>query len=107
MSDKESKYDYPVSKFNPLLTTNSSQPFSLDLLSDGTTTHAELTIGYETYVGSGQFVMKQLGYGESKRRKGEARNPELGKLIAVYRALADAKARFELELAVKAPWFRP
>jgi hypothetical protein len=67
--------------------------YNIVVLSDGSTTAAEITA-------KGPFgAPLAIGKGESRRRKGDPRNPAVGELLALARTFEDAgrNARKELE----------
>lgn len=67
--------------------------YNIVLLTDGTTTEAEITA-------KGPFgAALAIGRGKSRRRKGDPRNPAVGELITLARAFENAAANAREELA--------
>ena len=69
------------------LGTNYADDFKLVIVSDGTTTTAQLLIRDATDPFSPYF---SIGAGTAKRRKGETRNFRLGQQLAAVRAMKAA-----------------
>lgn len=71
---------------NQFMQTSPPDAYHVAVVADGTTTRV-------TIEAMGQFgEMHEIAYGESKRRKGDARNPALGQLLAFRRAFAQLLA---------------
>lgn len=68
--------------------SNAVENWTFQIVSDGTATVAAL---YASDAASGTFAL--YAKGESRRRKGEARNPELGSALAAQRAFEAAARR--------------
>lgn len=67
--------------------------YDITVLSDGSTTAAEITA-------KGPFgAPLAIGKGESRRRKGDPRNPAVGELLALARTFEDAGRNARKELA--------
>jgi hypothetical protein len=67
--------------------------YRLTLLSDGSTTQAEVTA-------KGPFgAPLAIGKGQSRRRKGDTRNDGVGELLALARTFEDAAKNARAELA--------
>lgn len=67
--------------------------YNITVLSDGKTTAAEITA-------KGPFgAPLAIGKGQSRRRKGDPRNPAVGELLALARTFEDAGKNARRELA--------
>ncbi|MFF8831310.1 hypothetical protein [Streptomyces sp. NPDC015131] len=75
---------------NPYLRTFPPERFSIDMVSDGTSTLVEIVDN-----AYGALVPSVIGVGRSKRRKKDARNDVLGQALAMQRAFLDAAERLQ------------
>ena len=67
--------------------------YRITVVSDGKTTQAEITA-------KGPFgAPLAIGHGESRRRKGDQRRPDVGELLALARTFEDAGRNARKELA--------
>lgn len=82
-----------MSRSKTLLTIVDPDCYKVVVLSDGTTTTAEVIATDHRAFGSS--VSYQVGLGTARRRKGDPRDPDLGARLAIARAFRDAAEHVE------------
>lgn len=78
---------------NPEVQANFSQKVAVQIVTDGTSTRAELLV--ENHAG----VMEPVGTGVARRRRGDRRDSQAGLTLAFARALGDAYGTYRTLLA--------